>query len=556
MKRILVTALSALLIATMAIGGSVAYLTSTDNAANIFEMGEVKIKQIEEERDGSGMKEFADDHLLLPAHQFQQTGSVDTNKSEENWDTATGAVDKFVRVENEGKSDAWVRTIFAFENTGDIDGKGWIFKNVSDERVGSFEAVTGEDDVQVSIEYEEKNYNLYVFTYKDALEPNETTGYSLKQVAMAAQADNEVVAAIRGEDGNGRYTILVATQAVQVANMKKTNDDGELVAMTAAEALDEAFGAITDENNPWLTGENEGADDDDDDENVIEISSAEGLLSFAQQVNGTAAAARSTTADDFKGKTVKLTCDIDLKDVDSWTPIGNQTNYFAGTFDGGNHTIKNLKIEQTTEMNADWEIVPTPSCYVGLFGYSKGMTVKDLTIDNQGLTSDNRSLTIDNAHITGNSCVGAIVGEGSGITIKNCHVKNAVINCAFFNTGNSEEDEGYEEDNVIDLPDEFKTDPYANGGYAGGIVGYIEANGNVGSKIEGCTVENIKVYTHCNGGFIAGFAKESSVSRCSKTGSENQLDGVQCSDDPGKACGYCSINTDGTLVGGILDENL
>ncbi len=60
----------------------------------------------------------------------------------------------------------------------------------------------------------------------------------------------------------------------------------------------------------------------------LEISTVEGLKAFAEAVNA---------GDDYAGKTVVLTADIDLTG-EAWTPITS----FAGTFDGQEHTISNL----------------------------------------------------------------------------------------------------------------------------------------------------------------------------------------------------------------------
>ena len=54
------------------------------------------------------------------------------------------------------------------------------------------------------------------------------------------------------------------------------------------------------------------------------IEDAGDLAQFAAMVNG---------GNDFSGKTVKLTADINLEDQD-WTPIGTKTNPFSGIFDG------------------------------------------------------------------------------------------------------------------------------------------------------------------------------------------------------------------------------
>ena len=247
MKRILATALAVLLIASMAIGGSVAYLTSTDSATNVFTMGEVKIEQHEKDSDNNS---FAQNQLLLPSSSFsKETEWYATDGTTKLWTANNGEIDKIVTVENKGKTDAFVRTIFAFENTGNIDTNGLIIKNINyvqpvegeeDTNVGTWK------DLEISARINGEQYRLYSFTYKAPLAAGVTSQPSLRQVAMAAEADNEVVKAIR-EGGDQKYSILVATQAVQAANM--VNEDGS--PMSAEAALDAAFDEITADNNPW-----------------------------------------------------------------------------------------------------------------------------------------------------------------------------------------------------------------------------------------------------------------------------------------------------------------
>ena len=67
----------------------------------------------------------------------------------------------------------------------------------------------------------------------------------------------------------------------------------------------------------------------------------------------------------FNGTTVFLDADIDFSGIsEQFEPIGND-NCFRGTFDGQGHTISNLNVTSN-------------STYVGLFGYSKGATIKTL----------------------------------------------------------------------------------------------------------------------------------------------------------------------------------
>ncbi len=129
------------------------------------------------------------------------------------------------------------------------------------------------------------------------------------------------------------------------------------------------------------------------DKTSFEINDAKQLAGLAAIVNGTA---KDITKDTFAGKTVSLTADLDLGGVkksngklegtayvpsvwegQNWTPIGRNTwsDYFQGTFDGKNHTIRNLYINST-------------SGYIGLF-VCIGGTVKDLNLEDGFVTSSN-----------------------------------------------------------------------------------------------------------------------------------------------------------------------
>ena len=54
----------------------------------------------------------------------------------------------------------------------------------------------------------------------------------------------------------------------------------------------------------------------------------------------------------------------DYSPVQGWSPIGNESSPFTGTFDGNHKTIKGLFINR-----------PSTS-YVGLFGFISGATIK------------------------------------------------------------------------------------------------------------------------------------------------------------------------------------
>ena len=127
-----------------------------------------------------------------------------------------------------------------------------------------------------------------------------------------------------------------------------------------------------------------------------QISTADGLKWFRDKVNN------AKTKEETKICAV-LTANIDLNN-ESWTPIGNYTEknqiYYEGTFDGGGHTISNLKVTDRF-------------IFASLFGAVKGGTIKNLTV--AGNVSHNYSSTGLDCH------VGGIVGCAlDAATIENC----------------------------------------------------------------------------------------------------------------------------------------
>lgn len=98
----------------------------------------------------------------------------------------------------------------------------------------------------------------------------------------------------------------------------------------------------------------------------------------------------ANSGNDFEGKTLKLTSDIDLyfKDVTAmadgdpatFRPIGD-TQYnggkpFKGTFDGQGHTIKNL-YQNGWDLGYNWDVYGS----YGLFGKLENATVKNVVIE-------------------------------------------------------------------------------------------------------------------------------------------------------------------------------
>lgn len=242
MKKIIAFLAVVALTATLAIGLTTAYLTSTDEDVNVMTLGNVKIDQIEKERaeDGS-IVDFKDNKPMFPAvydDSFDLTNPTkditwDNGTTSKLWDDAQikNVHDKFVFVANTGKAPAYVRTWIAFES-----GSAVIHKNLN-----TTEWQWSNEIVNVSIGG--KNYSVLVATYTGSadrhaggiLPAGERTAPSLLQVAMDKTATNESV-----NQYGETYEILVFSQAVQIEGFDN-----------ASEALDAAFNPIAAENNPW-----------------------------------------------------------------------------------------------------------------------------------------------------------------------------------------------------------------------------------------------------------------------------------------------------------------
>ena len=116
-------------------------------------------------------------------------------------------------------------------------------------------------------------------------------------------------------------------------------------------------------------GEKDPAIPTQDESGVYGIASEKQLQWFAAKVNG------GDTA--ISGK---LTANIDLTSVESWTPIGSLKQPFTGSFDGDGHSITGMSIT----FDSDDKSIGAP--YLGLFGYVKGTADKKAEIKNLTLT--------------------------------------------------------------------------------------------------------------------------------------------------------------------------
>lgn len=129
----------------------------------------------------------------------------------------------------------------------------------------------------------------------------------------------------------------------------------------------------------------------------------------------------------FAGYTVTLLKDIDLNN-EEWTPISNYAygagsdKLFAGTFDGDNHIISNLKI---ASCNQD-ALGNTENVARGFFGQVATCTIKNLKFSNANVSSD--------AGI--NAIVASLHTESTGkLIMDNVQVLSGSVSCSNENAG-------------------------------------------------------------------------------------------------------------------------
>ncbi|MDL2277105.1 fimbrillin family protein [Parabacteroides sp. OttesenSCG-928-G07] len=186
--------------------------------------------------------------------------------------------------------------------------------------------------------------------------------------------------------------------------------------------------------------------------------------------------------DDYAGKTIRLTSDVDAKVLG--LPIGTQEKPFRGTFDGQGYTIYNVDIEGD-------------AAFLGVFGYTDGATIRDLNVKGKGVTNTNGSAT---------SATGGLVGYANNTYIDNCHVLEYTtgVSAAYDNAGGLV---GYVNGISYIKKSSAHTKVTATHNYGGGLIGrsengmnlsYSFATGN--TKIKGDYVGGL--IGHTTGGVI------------------------------------------------------
>lgn len=175
----------------------------------------------------------------------------------------------------------------------------------------------------------------------------------------------------------------------------------------------------------------------------------------------------------------RLAADIDLSVYENWTPIGNETNKYAGIFDGRGHAINGLAVYIT---DASGSLL-----YAGLFGYIDGGTVKNITVSGSiQVVSDVYSVI-----------VGGIVGDVENGSVENCK-------------------------SSVSVSTSYKTVSSVQSVLAGGIAGFIEGGKVVNCESSGGVKATVGNYSSTNNlnfvGGIAGINAGGEIDNCTSSG--------------------------------------
>jgi hypothetical protein len=253
------------------------------------------------------------------------------------------------------------------------------------------------------------------------------------------------------------------------------------------------------------------------------------------------------------------TANIDASSTNVWdasagfTPIGNVTTIFSGSYDGQGNTINNLFINRPSED------------YIGFIGSKNG------PVNNLGIT---------NVNITGKDGVGSIAGSATGL-VDNCYSSGNIIGNVGVgglvggipdtNNGSSTTSNSYSTCDVVGTQNvgglagtngDVVSNCYSTGMVTGGTGG--RTGGLIGSTWYGtilsCYSESAVTNTGDNTGGLVGRNVSTNIKNCYTTGSVNGTSYVGGlignHQDYNILNSYCigSVSGSGSFVGGLVGD--
>ena len=277
------------------------------------------------------------------------------------------------------------------------------------------------------------------------------------------------------------------------------------------------------------------------------ISTAAQLAGLAKLVND---------GNNFEGKTIELSADIDLNNID-WKPIGTSDKPFKGEFDGNSHSISNFVISDSA------------ATYQGLFGYCESAKIYNFSITDVDIVCDYRGgivagvasgSTFDNikiydSTIDGQGHIGGLIGRvqtmstgDSTVIITNCDMQNVSVRAMSVADSWNDTVDNNDSSNKVDSVTPFST-------RCGGITSITV---NAPLVISGCDLENVTVKSWgCAGGLVGMAYGSSSIVSIEKSSFSGTVDSKSGGATAGLATGSnnAEIKVDDCRVEATLDGN-
>lgn len=270
---------------------------------------------------------------------------------------------------------------------------------------------------------------------------------------------------------------------------------------------------------------------------ITSLGAAGDATSGVDTLQGMAAVANMT-------KNYVLGANIDATSASAWntntgfTPIGDTTNTYSGTFDGLGHTIT---------LGAGF-INNSTMTVAGLFGEIGGPSVTGAVIRNVGLLGGSITTSLASGSLFG---VGALVGVSYGSTVYNSYATSAV-NARRNAGGLVGRIYGTSSSGTSSISNSYATgNVTANGNTAGGLVGQI--TGTVESSYATGTVSGAGY----SGGLVGGASGSSSINNSYATGNVSGatfVGGLVGLDYGSVSNSYATgaVPTTGTNIGGLI----
>jgi hypothetical protein len=271
------------------------------------------------------------------------------------------------------------------------------------------------------------------------------------------------------------------------------------------------------------------------------ISTGAQLAYLAAQVNG---------GIDYYGQYFKLTADLDLNgDNHEWTAIGTYVKPFKGSFDGADHVIYRLTIDDDT---AD---------YQGLFGCLDGAQVKHLGLVDLDIKGGNHvggvagyvyNSSIENSYSTGDVSGNGAVGGVAGLVGIDSIVENSYSSGDISGTNW-----------VGGVAGSLVADSIIENSYSTGAVSGTEMVGGVAGLVHSSSIENsystgAVTGDGCVGGVAGRVDSSGAIQHCAALNPS-----VRASSAAGRVVGYIygantvdnNVAWDGMSDGGGVDFN-